>query len=62
MFQHILTVILSIQIHARVSVKTTAKLDEIQVRGSCECEDVPPPIVDVVILVDGSDSYNNKGE
>jgi len=49
-----------IKIHAQVSVTTTAKLTEINVKGNCECEDVPPPIVDVIVLVDGSDSYNNK--
>merc|ERR1739848_858316 len=49
-----------INIHARVNVTTKAKLDEITVAGSCQCEDVPPPVIDVVVLVDGSDSYNNK--
>ena len=44
-----------------MNVTTKAKLDEITVAGSCECADVPPPIIDVVVLVDGSDSYNNKG-
>lgn len=49
-----------IRIHARVNVTTKAKLDEITVAGTCECADVPPPVIDVVVLVDGSDSYNNK--
>jgi len=49
-----------IKIHARVNVTTKAKLDEITVQGSCECADVPPPMIDVICLVDGSDSYNNK--
>jgi len=49
-----------INIHARVNVTTKAKLDEITVAGNCQCEDVPPPVIDVVCLVDGSDSYNNK--
>jgi hypothetical protein len=49
-----------IRIHAVVNVTTKAKLDEITVQGNCECADVPPPVIDVVCLVDGSDSYNNK--
>lgn len=49
-----------INIHVVVNVTTKAKLDSITVAGTCECADVPPPVIDVVCLVDGSDSYNNK--
>lgn len=49
-----------IKIHARVNVTTKAKLDSITVAGTCECADTPPPVIDVIVLVDGSDSYNNK--
>jgi len=47
-----------ISIHAKVGVVTKAKLEEISVRGNCECGE--KPAVELVILVDGSDSYNNK--
>jgi len=49
-----------ISIHAQVSIVTKAKLDEITVAGECQCEEKVKPIVEVVVLVDGSDSYNNK--
>lgn len=54
-----------INVRAQVAVVTKAKLDEISVRGDCICEDkpkvvAPQPLVELVILVDGSDSYNNK--
>ena len=44
-----------------MSIVTKAKLDEITVAGECQCEEKVKPIVEVVVLVDGSDSYNNKG-
>ena len=44
-------------IQARVSVVTKASLDTIQVTGSCECGE--KPLVELVFLIDGSDSYNN---
>jgi len=37
---------------------TKAKLDEISVKGNCECGE--KPLVELVIVIDGSDSYNNK--
>jgi hypothetical protein len=52
-----------INIHARVNVTTKAKLDEITVAGSCGCDGPPPPPpdkiydIDIVFLVDGSDSF-----
>merc|ERR1712176_1047074 len=48
-----------INIHAQVSVVTKAKLDSVAVQGACQCDDVKK-ITDYVILIDGSDSYNNK--
>merc|ERR1712048_267123 len=48
----------AINIHAQVSVVTKAKLDEISVKGNCECGE--KPLVELVIVIDGSDSYNNK--
>ena len=50
-----------INIHAKVEIVTKAKLDEISVRGNCVCDDAPPVITDYVIVIDGSDSFNNKG-
>ena len=51
-----------INIHAQVAIVTKAKLDAISVQGNCECGDAPPVITDYVIVIDGSDSYNNKGK
>lgn len=48
-----------INVHAQVAVVTKAKLDEITVKGDCKCEDVLPELVELVIVVDGSDSYND---
>ena len=42
-----------------MAVVTKAKLDEITVKGDCKCEDVLPELVELVIVVDGSDSYND---
>ena len=50
-----------INIHAQVAIVTKAKLDAISVQGNCECGDAPPVITDYVIVIDGSDSFNNKG-
>lgn len=55
----------TIDITAQFAIVTKAKLDAISVNGSCECGDAPPPppvlpIVDVMVLVDGSDSFNIK--
>lgn len=52
-----------IQIHARVAVKTTAKLDSINVSGDCKCDGAPvapDPIVEMIFVIDGSDSFNRK--
>jgi hypothetical protein len=49
-----------INIHARVAVVTKAKLDDIRIGGDCKCEDKPKPQYDILCLIDGSDSYNNK--
>ena len=51
-----------INIHAQFAIVTKAKLDSIAVRGNCECGDAPPVITDYVIVIDGSDSFNNKGK
>ena len=57
------TVWLSIDIHAQVSIVTKAKLDSISVGGNCDCgEPSVPPMLDVIIVVDGSDSFNIKVE
>ena len=52
-----------INIHAQVAIVTKAKLDAISVNGTCNCGDAPAPevVTDYVIVIDGSDSYNNKG-
>jgi len=50
----------NIGIHSRINIQSVAKLDEISVRGKCVCEDKPWPLIDLIILIDGSDSYNNK--
>ena len=34
-------------------------MDEISVQGNCECGE--KPLIELVVVVDGSDSYNNKG-
>ncbi|CAG5077202.1 Oidioi.mRNA.OKI2018_I69.PAR.g8652.t1.cds [Oikopleura dioica] len=51
-----------INIHARVAVVTKAKLDDIRIGGECLCGPAPQPKpeYDVLVLIDGSDSYNNK--
>lgn len=52
-----------INLHAQVAVVTKAKLDAVSVRGDCKCEDAPKPVIpvtDYVIVIDGSDSFNNK--
>ena len=49
-----------------MSMVTKAQLDSISVRGDCSgCGDAPPPpkpvqATDIIVVVDGSDSYNNK--
>jgi len=64
-----------INIHARVAVVTKAKLDDIRIGGECLCGPAPKPptpkpptpvpdvydpvALDLVILVDGSDSFNS---
>lgn len=60
-----------INIHARVAVVTKAKLDDIRIGGECLCGPAPvkpptpvpdiydPVALDLVILVDGSDSFNS---
>jgi len=55
-----------INIHAQVAIVTKAKLDAISVQGNCSCDDLPPPPpkvevktdLDIVFLVDGSDSFD----
>ena len=51
-----------ININSGMTVVTKAKLDSVTVGGDCDCGDVPTPshITDYVILIDGSDSFNNK--
>jgi len=49
-----------INIHARVAVVTKAKLDDIRIGGDCKCGEAPKPKYDILVLIDGSDSYNNK--
>jgi hypothetical protein len=49
-----------INIHAQVAIVTKAKLDAISVNGTCACDGAPEVITDYVIVIDGSDSYNNK--
>ncbi|CBY39570.1 unnamed protein product, partial [Oikopleura dioica] len=49
-----------INIHARVAVVTKAKLDDIRIGGECLCGPAPKTEYDVLVLIDGSDSYNNK--
>lgn len=53
-----------IAISASMSVFTKAKLDSVTICGDCHCGDKPPPppplVTDYVIVIDGSDSYNNK--
>jgi len=60
-----LKIFFSIEITAKVAIVTKAKLDAISVNGSCSCDDLPPPppalpVVDVMCVVDGSDSFNIK--
>jgi hypothetical protein len=62
----------SINIASTLAVVTKARLDSIAVRGDCECGDAPPPRTptpppvviprDIIVIVDGSDSYNSKAE
>merc|ERR1711970_127578 len=56
-----------INIHAQVAIVTKAKLDAISVGGECHCGPAPRPVtppkpvltdVDIVFLVDGSDSFD----
>ena len=57
-----------ITISASMSVMTKAKLDSVTIAGECACDGAPPPtpepepvlVTDYVIVIDGSDSYNNK--
>lgn len=55
----------TINIASTLAVATKARLDSIAVKGDCECGDAPPPAepsVDIIVCVDGSDSYNSKAE
>lgn len=51
-----------VNIHAGMAVSTKAKLESVSVGGDCACGNAPPPplVTDYVIVIDGSDSYNNK--
>ena len=53
-----------VNIQSGIAVTTKAKLESVTVNGGCECDGAPPapePLVtDYVIVIDGSDSYNNK--
>lgn len=50
-----------VHINAGLAVSTKAKLDSVDVAGGCKCDNEPAPLVtDYVIVIDGSDSYNNK--
>jgi len=51
-----------INISSNFNVVTKAKLDSVAVGGDCECHDLPKPLLDVVMLVDGSDSFGNKAK
>ena len=71
MMVNVLIKFLRINIHARVAVVTKAKLDDIRIGGECLCGPAPvkpptpvpdiydPVALDLVILVDGSDSFNS---
>ena len=54
----------SINIASTLAVQTKARLDSIAIKGECFCEDKPEPEpgVDIIVVVDGSDSYNSKAE
>jgi len=47
-----------------LNILTKARLDSIGIAGECFCEDQPPPVIgtDILVVVDGSDSYNSKAE
>ena len=53
-----------VAIKSSVAVSTKAKLESVSVNGGCVCPDAPvvedPVVTDYVIVIDGSDSYNNK--
>jgi len=51
-----------VNINAGMAVSTKAKLESVSVGGDCLCGSAPPPplVTDYVIVIDGSDSYNNK--
>lgn len=54
-----------INIRAQVSIITKAKLDDISIKGDCLCGPAPKPPppqaeYDVFVLLDASDSFNNK--
>ena len=49
-----------INLRAQVGVVTKAKLDSVGIKGNCLCPE--PVITDYVIVIDGSDSFNNKGK
>ena len=43
---------------------TKARLDSIAVKADCDCDGKAPvvePTVDIIVCVDGSDSFNSKG-
>ena len=44
------------------SVVTKAHLTELSIKGDCNGCEPPPPGVDIIVVVDGSDSYNSKAE
>lgn len=45
-----------------MAVATKARLDSIAVKGDCDGCEAPAPGVDIIVIVDGSDSYNSKAE
>lgn len=57
---------------SKLSINTKARLDSIAIKGECYCDDAPPreptppppekTLIDVVFLVDGSDSFDAKVE
>jgi len=53
-----------VTINTGMAVTSKAKLESVTVGGDCACDGKPPapePLVtDYVIVIDGSDSYNNK--
>ena len=50
----------SINVMSSLSIVTKASLDTLSVAGDCGGCEPPPPCIDIIVVVDGSDSYNSK--